>query len=139
MTRVVITKLQKNLQKNLKEEDKEITEILFTPKHLVNVLSLVLAGSTSTTMAKTTILDEVLKSGKMPEVIVKEKGLVQISDSSEIEKAVDEVIAKNPKEGERFKAGDEKLLGFFVGQIMKLTKGKANPQIVNEIVKKKLS
>ena len=128
-----------NIFKHLKEEDKEITEILFTPKHLVNVLSLVLAGSTSTTMAKTTILDEVLKSGKMPEVIVKEKGLVQISDSSEIEKAVDEVIAKNPKEVERFKAGDEKLLGFFVGQIMKLTKGKANPQIVNEIVKKKLS
>ena len=128
-----------NIFKHLKEEDKEITEILFTPKHLVNVLSLVLAGSTSTTMAKTTILDEVLKSGKMPEVIVKEKGLVQISDSSEIEKAVDEVISKNPKEVERFKAGDEKLLGFFVGQIMKLTKGKANPQIVNEIVKKKLS
>ncbi|OGW32284.1 MAG: aspartyl/glutamyl-tRNA amidotransferase subunit B, partial [Nitrospirae bacterium GWF2_44_13] len=71
-----------NIFKHLKEEDKEITEILFTPKHLVNVLSLVLAGSTSTTMAKTTILDEVLKSGKMPEVIVKEKGLVQISDSS---------------------------------------------------------
>ena len=128
-----------NIFKHLKEEDKEITEILFTPKHLVNLLSLIEVGSTSTTMAKTTILDEVFRSGKMPEVIVKEKGLVQISDTSEIEKAVDEVIAKNHKEVERFKAGDEKLLGFFVGQIMKLTKGKANPQIVNEIMKKKLT
>lgn len=128
-----------NIFKHLKEEDKEITEILFTPKHLVNVLSLIGAGRTSTTMAKTIILDEVFKSGKMPEVIVKERGLVQISDSSEIEKAADEVILKNPKEVERFKAGDEKLLGFFVGQIMKLTKDKANPQIVNEIVKKKFS
>ncbi|MFH1014434.1 MAG: Asp-tRNA(Asn)/Glu-tRNA(Gln) amidotransferase subunit GatB [Nitrospirota bacterium] len=128
-----------NIFKRLKEEDKEINETLLAPKHLVSLLSLIDAGSTSSTMAKTTILDEVFKSGKMPEVIVKEKGLIQISDSSEIEKAVDEVISKNPKEVERFKAGDEKLLGFFVGQIMKLTKGKANPQIVNEMLKKKLS
>ena len=75
----------------------------------------------------------------MPEVIVKEKGLVQISDAGEIEKTVDDVIAKNPKEVERYKAGEEKLIGFFVGQVMKLTKGKANPQMVNELLKKKLS
>ncbi|MBA4349451.1 MAG: hypothetical protein C0415_05625 [Thermodesulfovibrio sp.] len=124
--------------KHLKEEDKEITEILFTPKHLVNVLSLVLAGSTSITMAKTTILDEVLKSGKMPDVIVREKGLLQISDTSEIEKTVDEILAKNQKEIERYKAGEEKLLGFFVGQAMKATKGKANPQMLNDILKRKL-
>ena len=79
------------------------------------------------------------KTGKDAEAIVREKGLVQISDSGEIEKAVDDVIAKHPKEVERFKAGDEKLIGFFVGQVMKLTKGKANPQMVNDLLKNKLS
>jgi aspartyl-tRNA(Asn)/glutamyl-tRNA(Gln) amidotransferase subunit B len=65
-------------------------------------------------------------------------GLVQISDAGEIEKIVDDVIARNPKEAARYKAGEEKLLGFFVGHVMKLTKGKANPQMVNELLKKKL-
>lgn len=69
----------------------------------------------------------------------KKKGLVQISDTGAIEKAVDDVIANSPKELERFRGGDEKLIGFFVGQVMKLTKGKANPQMVNELLKKKLS
>ena len=72
------------------------------------------------------------------EKIIKEKGLTQISDSGLIEKAVDDVIAKHPGEAERFRGGDEKLIGFFVGQVMKITKGKANPQIVNELLKKKL-
>lgn len=139
VAKIVANLIITNIFKHLKEEDKEINETPLTPGHLGNLVSLIEAGRTSTTMAKTTILDEVFKSGKMPEVIVKEKGLIQISDSSEIEKAVDEIIAKNPKEVERFKAGDEKLLGFFVGQIMKLTKGKANPQVVNEMLRKKLS
>jgi aspartyl-tRNA(Asn)/glutamyl-tRNA(Gln) amidotransferase subunit B len=73
------------------------------------------------------------------EGIVKEKGLVQISDSGEIEKAVDDVISKYLKEAERYRAGEEKLMGFFVGQVMKVTKGKANPQMVNELLKQKLS
>jgi aspartyl-tRNA(Asn)/glutamyl-tRNA(Gln) amidotransferase subunit B len=85
-----------------------------------------------------TVFEEMYKTGKEAEVIVKEKGLLQISDASAIEKAVDEIIEKHPKEIERFRAGEEKLLGFFVGQVMKATKGKANPQIVNEILKKKL-
>jgi aspartyl-tRNA(Asn)/glutamyl-tRNA(Gln) amidotransferase subunit B len=69
---------------------------------------------------------------------VKEKGLVQISDAGEIEGAVDEVLSANPGEVERFRGGEEKLLGFFVGQVMKLTKGKANPKLVNELLRKKL-
>jgi len=64
---------------------------------------------------------------------------VQISDSGEIEKAVDEIISKYPKEAERYRFGEEKLLGFFVGQVMKVTKGKANPQMVNDLLRKKLS
>jgi aspartyl-tRNA(Asn)/glutamyl-tRNA(Gln) amidotransferase subunit B len=79
------------------------------------------------------------KTGRDAEVIIKEKGLVQITDTAAIEKIVDDVISKNPEEVERFKSGEEKLIGFFVGQVMKLTKGRANPQMVNELIKKKLS
>jgi aspartyl-tRNA(Asn)/glutamyl-tRNA(Gln) amidotransferase subunit B len=107
--------------------------------HLVSLSGLVETAIVSGTMAKGTILYEMLDTGKMPEEIIKEKGLVQISDSGEIEKVIDDVIAKNPAEAERFKAGEEKLTGFFVGQVMKLTKGKANPQIVNELLRKKLT
>ncbi len=124
----------------IKEHGKEnINETLLKPMHLVSLSGLVETAVVSGTMAKGTILYEMLDTGKMPEEIIKEKGLVQISDSGEIEKVVDGVIAKNPKEVERFKAGEEKLIGFFVGQVMKLTKGKANPQMVNELLKQKLS
>ena len=77
-----------------------------------------------------------IRQGKDADAIVKGKGLVQVSDEGAIEKAVDEIIAKKPKEVERFKAGDEKLLEVFVGQVMKAMKGKANPQMLNEILKK---
>ena len=126
------------LTKLLNEENKSIEECQLKPKQLAGMLKLMDKGTISGKIAKT-VFEEMYKTGKDAETIVKEKGLVQISDESAIEKAVDEVISKNPKEVERVKAGDEKLLGFFVGQIMKLTKGMANPQIVNEIVKKKLT
>jgi aspartyl-tRNA(Asn)/glutamyl-tRNA(Gln) amidotransferase subunit B len=122
----------------LKEHGKEdIKETFLKPMHLVSLSRLVETAVVSGTMAKSMIF-EVMDTGKPPEGIVKEKG-VQISDVAEIEKFVDDVIAKNPKEVERYKAGEEKLIGFFVGQVMKLTKGKANPQIVNELLKKKLT
>lgn len=122
----------------LNEENKSIDECRIKPGQLAEMLKLIDKGTISVKIAKT-VFEEMFKTGKDADAIVKEKGLVQISDSYEIEKTVDEVIAKSPGEVERFKAGDEKLLGFFVGQIMKITKGKANPQIVNEILKKKLS
>jgi len=126
------------LMRLLNEENKFIEECRLKPKQLVGMLKLMDKGTISGKIAKV-VFEEMYKTGKDAESIVKEKGLVQISDEGAIEKAVDEVIAKNPKEVERFKAGDEKLLGFFVGQIMKLTKGKANPRIVNEMVKKRLT
>lgn len=126
------------LMRLLNEDGLSMENCPMEPKQLADMLKLIDNGTISGKIAKT-VFEEMYKTCKDAETIVKEKGLVQISDSSEIEKAVDEVISKNPKEVERFKAGDEKLLGFFVGQIMKLTKGKANPQIVNEIVKKKLT
>ena len=126
------------LMKLLNEENKSIEECSVKPSQLADMLKLMDKGTISGKIAKT-VFEEMYKTGKDAEVIVKEKGLVQVSDEGAIEKAVDEVIAKNPKEVERFKAGDEKLLGFFVGRIMKMTQGKANPQMVNEILKKKLS
>jgi aspartyl-tRNA(Asn)/glutamyl-tRNA(Gln) amidotransferase subunit B len=125
------------LTKLLNEENKQIEECGLKPEDLVGLLDLINKGIISGKIAKT-VFEEMYKTGKNPDTIVKEKGLVQVSDESEIEKAVDEALAKNPDEVERFRAGEEKLIGFFVGQIMKATKGKANPKIVNELLKKKL-
>lgn len=144
-----------DLMRLLNAENKSIEECPLTPNQLVGMLRLIDNGTISGKIAKT-VFDEMYKRTKeiatvaietaylfdikaSADVIVKEMGLTQISDESEIVKVVDEVIAKHPKEVERFKSGEEKLIGFFVGQVMKLTKGKANPQMVNELLKKKLS
>jgi len=126
------------LMKMLNEENTAIDNCLIKPKQLADMLTLIEKGTISGKIAKTVFM-EMYKTGKDSESIVKEKGLLQISDESAIEKAVDEIIAKHPSEVERFKAGEEKLLGFFVGQAMKTTKGKANPQMLNDLMKKKLS
>lgn len=126
------------LMKLLNEENKTFEECALKPSQLAGMLKLMDKGTISGKIAKT-VFEEMYKTGKDAEAIVKEKGLVQVSDEGAIEKAVDEIIAKSPKEVERYKGGDEKLLGFFVGQVMKAMKGKANPQMLNEILKKKLS
>lgn len=125
------------LMRFLNEDNKTIEECTLRPSQLVDLLKLIDNGTISGKIAKI-IFEEIYKTGNDAERIVKEKGLVQISDTKEIEKVVDDVISKSIKEVERYKAGEEKLMGFFVGQVMKLTKGKANPQIVNELLKKKL-
>ncbi len=79
-----------------------------------------------------------IATGKSLKAIVAEKGLTQISDTSIIEKALDEVIAANPNEVERYRNGEEKVFGFLVGQVMKATRGKANPKVANEILRKRL-
>ena len=84
------------------------------------------------------VLAEMRTSGKTAAEIVKERGLEQISDVSAIEDAVRAVLDKNEKQVAQFKAGNEKLLGFFVGQVMKMTKGSANPALVNATLKKLL-
>ena len=136
--KIVANWLKGDFMKLLNEDNKTIEECSLKPKQLVDMFNLMDKGTISGKIAKT-VFEEMYKTGKDAEVIVKEKGLVQISDAGAIEKAVDDVIANNPQEVERLKGGDEKLIGFFVGQVMKLTKGKANPQIVNELLKKKLS
>ena len=84
------------------------------------------------------VLVEMFASGKSAAVIVAERGLVQVSDTGEIDRAIDEVIAANPNQLEQYRAGKEALFGFFVGQVMKASKGKANPKIVNERLREKL-
>jgi aspartyl-tRNA(Asn)/glutamyl-tRNA(Gln) amidotransferase subunit B len=127
-----------DLMRLLNEENKSIEECSLKPAQLAGMLTLMDNNTISGKIAKT-VFEEMYRTGRDAEVIVKEKGLVQITDESAIEKTVDDVIAKNPKEVGRFRGGEEKLLGFFVGQVMKMMKGKANPQVVNELLKKKLS
>jgi aspartyl-tRNA(Asn)/glutamyl-tRNA(Gln) amidotransferase subunit B len=122
----------------LNEENVAIENCLLKPEQLAEMLLLVEKGTISGKIAKT-VFTEMFKTGKDPETVVSEKGLLQISDESAIEKTVDEIISMHGSEVERFKAGEEKLMGFFVGQIMKATRGKANPQLVNDLLKKKLS
>lgn len=130
--------IQGDLMRLLKDEDKIIEECPLKPEQLVGMLKLIDNDTISGKIAKT-VFEEMYKSGKVAEDIIKEKGLVQISDLSFIEEAVDEIIQKNPSEVDRYRAGEEKLFGFFVGQVMKATKGKANPKIVNEILRKRLN
>ena len=127
-----------DLMRLLNADNKTIEDCSLKPSQLVDMLRLMDDDTISGKIAKS-VFEEIYTTGKAPDVIVKEKGLVQISDSGEIEKAVDEIISKYPKEAERYRFGEEKLLGFFVGQVMKVTKGKANPQMVNDLLRKKLS
>ncbi|GAB6182580.1 Asp-tRNA(Asn)/Glu-tRNA(Gln) amidotransferase subunit GatB [Thermodesulfovibrio hydrogeniphilus] len=121
----------------INEEGKEITECPLKPVQLVELLNLIEKGTINRNTAKE-VFEDMYKTGKSAEQIVKEKGLTQISDDTVIMDAIKEVLSKNPKEVERFKAGEQKLIGFFVGQVMKLTKGKANPKLVNQLLLKAL-
>ncbi len=121
----------------LNEGNKSFIECPLKPEQLTGMLRLIDNGTISNKIGKV-VFEEMYKTGKDAESIIKEKGLIQIKDEGALEEIVEDILSKNPKEVERFKAGDEKLLGFFVGQVMKATKGKANPQLVNELLKRKL-
>jgi aspartyl-tRNA(Asn)/glutamyl-tRNA(Gln) amidotransferase subunit B len=122
----------------LNKDGIQIEDSKVKPAQLVGLLSLIDRDVISGKIAKT-VFEEMYQTGREAEVIVKEKGLLQITDTEEIERIVEDILNNNPKEVERFRAGEQKLLGFFVGQVMKATKGKANPRIVNELLRKKLS
>ncbi len=104
--------------------------------HLADLLAMVKAGKISTLAAKEVFYDMV-ESGNRAFEIIKDKGLEQLSENSEIEKIVDHVLSSNPDETKRLQQGDDKLIGFFVGRIMKESKGKANPQVVQQILRDK--
>ena len=121
----------------LNSEGKSIDQSPVSAAQLAELIALIETDVISGKIAKT-VFDEMVASGKAPKVIVEEKGLVQVTDASAIESVVDQVISANPSEVEKFKAGNAKLMGFFVGQVMRETKGKANPQMVNTLLKEKL-
>ncbi|GIW48449.1 MAG: aspartyl/glutamyl-tRNA(Asn/Gln) amidotransferase subunit B [Deltaproteobacteria bacterium] len=123
--------------RELKGEE-DITSFPVTPEKLAELLKLVDNGTISGKIAKD-VFSEMVVTGKRAIDIVEEKGIRQISDEAEIERIISQVIENNPNEVARYKAGQEKLLGFFVGEVMKATKGKANPRLVNEILRKRLS
>ncbi|MEG0073603.1 MAG: Asp-tRNA(Asn)/Glu-tRNA(Gln) amidotransferase subunit GatB [Clostridia bacterium] len=124
--------------KMLKEQELEITEVKFSPTSLGNMIVLIDKGIISSAIAKK-VFEEMFNTGKDPKVIVEEKGLLQISDESAIKDIVIKIVAANPQSVVDYKAGRDRALGFLVGQIMKETKGKANPQIVNKYVLEELS
>ena len=109
-----------------------------TSKQLGELVDNIENGKISNRQAKE-VLEEMCESGKGALEIIDEKGLSQISDENEIESLVDNVLNSNPENVKKYKNGKDKLFGFFVGEAMKLSKGKANPKIVNDLIKKKLS
>ncbi|MHB8068295.1 MAG: Asp-tRNA(Asn)/Glu-tRNA(Gln) amidotransferase subunit GatB [Desulfobaccales bacterium] len=125
------------LLRELKTQDAGIAACPVTPVALAKLLSLVEKGTISGSLAKK-VFEEMWASGKDPEAIVKEKGLAQISDTGALESAAQEIMAAHPKEVADYKAGKTKVMGFFVGQLMRKTKGQANPQLANEIFQRLL-
>lgn len=126
------------LLRELNTANKTIADSPIKPEQLGKMITLIDNGTISGKIAKT-VFQEMWQSGKDPEAIIKEKGLVQITDPSAIEKIVDEVLAANAQNVEDHKSGKKKnLLGFFVGAVMKASKGQANPDLVNKILQEKL-
>ncbi|CAB1075865.1 Aspartyl-tRNA(Asn) amidotransferase subunit B (EC @ Glutamyl-tRNA(Gln) amidotransferase subunit B (EC [Olavius algarvensis Delta 1 endosymbiont] len=121
----------------LNAQDIAIAESPVAPENLADLLALIEEGVISGKIAKT-VFEDMARTGQPPKQIVEDKGLVQITDTDAIDDVVAEIISNNPKEVAAYKNGKTKLLGFFVGQVMRETKGKANPKLVNEILKKKL-
>jgi aspartyl-tRNA(Asn)/glutamyl-tRNA(Gln) amidotransferase subunit B len=132
--KVVSNWIMGSLLAALKEENKTIEHTPVTAEHLAALLKLIDSGVISGKIAKT-VFDEMVSSGKPPKTIVEEKGLVQITDGDAIKEIVEKILADSPKEVEAYKGGKTKLMGYFVGQVMKATRGKANPKMVNDILK----
>lgn len=129
--------LMGEVSKHLNTAGLSIEECAVTPQKLAGLISLVDKGTISGKIAKT-VFEEMLSSGKDAETIVKEQGLVQISDEGEIVAIVESVIAANPQSVADYQAGKERAIGFLVGQVMKQTKGRANPELVNKLLRERM-
>ncbi len=128
----VMTEIMRMIQ----DRDTVVSDLKVKPQHIAEIVDLVSSGTISNTIAKDIFAD--VELGKSPKEIVEEKGLKQVSDTSFIDELVKGVIEANPDSVEKFKSGNAKVKGFFVGQVMKESKGKANPQIVSDLVDKYL-
>ncbi|MBK5274075.1 MAG: Asp-tRNA(Asn)/Glu-tRNA(Gln) amidotransferase subunit GatB [Desulfuromonadales bacterium] len=125
------------ITRSLNDSGTTIDSCPVTPRLLVELLKLIEGGTISGKIAKT-VFDEMWRSGKQPSAIVQEQGLVQVSDSGAIEAIIDEILAREAGQVQEYRSGKDKLFGFFVGQVMKASKGKANPAVVNELLLGKL-
>ena len=119
----------------LKEAKVEITETKLTPENLAELIGLIEKGTISNNIGKQILIEDMITNGEKASAIVERKGLSQISDEGAIKELVQKVIDAHPAEVEAYKGGRTNLLGFFVGQVMKETKGRANPKTVNELIK----
>ena len=117
---------------------KKITESPVSPENLGKMVDLINDGTISSRIAKD-VFQFMVEEGKSPDLIIEEKGLKQVTDTSAIEKIIDEVMAANPDKVAEYRAGKDKLIGWFVGQTMRASQGKANPGMLNELLKKKLA
>ncbi len=131
----IMTELMRSMKG---EEAMDISACPVSPENLAALLNMVEKGTISGKIAKT-VFEEMMASGKDAETVVKEKNLVQMSDEGELVKIVQQIIAENPDQVAQYKDGKTKLMGFFVGQLMKRTQGKANPQLANELFAKELA
>jgi len=125
--------IQSEVLRVLKDKNISVRDIKLKPKTFAELLRLIKNGTITGNVGKD-IFNEIVDSDESPEEIVRKKGLVQVSDTDELMKVVNEVLAENPNEVERYKAGKKNLIGFFMGQVMRKTKGKANPKIVNKLL-----
>ncbi len=128
----VMTEIMRMIQ----DRDTMVSDLKIKPRHIAEIVDLVSSGTISNTIAKDIFAE--VEQGKSPKEIVEEQGLKQVSDTSFIDELVKGVIEANPDSVEKFKSGNAKVKGFFVGQVMKGSKGKANPQIVSDLVDKYL-
>ena len=115
----------------------EAEDIKISPQNFVELLKIIEEGKISNTAGKE-VFKEMFLSNEKPTVIIEEKGLSQISCSDEIEKLVNEVLSNNPKSIEDFKAGKTQAIGYLMGQVMKASKGKANPPVAKQMIEDKL-
>jgi aspartyl-tRNA(Asn)/glutamyl-tRNA(Gln) amidotransferase subunit B len=121
----------------IKDIDTGVKPFRVTPAQTAKLLGLVENGTISGKIAKT-VYENMVETGKDPEVLIKDLGLEQISDDTALRQIIQSVMGNNSKEVEQYRAGKEKVFGFFVGQVMKATGGKANPGLVNDLLKKML-
>ena len=116
-----------------KEKNVDVFKLRVTPKRLGNLLAMVITNQISASAAKK-VFDLIEEQDKEPAVIVEEQGLKQISDTHALEEVIKDILERSPGEIARFKAGESKLMGYFVGEAMKATKGKGNPKEINRLV-----
>ncbi len=125
------------LIRELKREEQDIEQSPVSPENLAALLDLIREGVISGKIAKA-VFEEMFATGRSPKTIVHDRGLIQVTDGGQIQAVIEEVLKANPDRLADYKNGKTKLFGYFVGEVMKKTQGKANPKIVNEILKEQI-